>query len=55
MVGTHKDSKGSKAQPIFEIENFGKSYGLHTQERENTSAVLQRKLPVGKVPIFRKP
>jgi hypothetical protein len=55
MVGTHKDSKGRKDLPTFEIENFGKPYGLHTQQRENTSVVLQRRLPVGKVPISRKP
>uniref|UniRef100_A0A0A9EH83 Uncharacterized protein n=1 Tax=Arundo donax TaxID=35708 RepID=A0A0A9EH83_ARUDO len=30
MVGTHIDSKGSKAQPIFGVENFDKSYDLNT-------------------------
>jgi hypothetical protein len=44
MVGTHKDSKGSKAQTTFEIESFGKSYGLYAQERENESAVLLKKI-----------
>ena len=53
-VGTRKDSKGSKAQPIFEVENFGKSYGLHTQESENCSAGTTQGLPVGTVPISRK-
>ena len=39
MVGTHKDSKGSRAQPTFEMEKFAKSYGLYTQEMEMQSAV----------------
>jgi hypothetical protein len=34
MAGTHKDSKGNKAQPIFGVENFQKSYDLDTQISE---------------------
>jgi hypothetical protein len=31
MAGTHTDSKGSKAQPIFGVVNFEKSNDLDTQ------------------------
>jgi hypothetical protein len=31
MAGTHKDSKGNKAQPIFGVANFEKSYDLDAQ------------------------
>jgi hypothetical protein len=31
MAGTHKDSKGNKAQPIFGAADFEKSYDLDAQ------------------------